>query len=236
MKSRQSAVAGHDHSGTTRESLLTAAADLMVGRGGVDISLSDIAQQSGLNAGLVRYYFGTKAGMMLALFRRAVSPSLAQLQELVAMPIGAEHKICLHIRGLVSTYERHPYLNRLLHAMLSNETDVFGATLAEELIRPVAAAQKAILDQGVAEGVFLPVDPMLFYFHVNGACEALFYSKSALSHGFGVAAIGRELKAAYVDYLSDTLLSGILAGPASADARRARRGRAAAPGRIYRAG
>src|SRR5260370_877612 len=43
---------------TTAEKLLVAASELMIKRSSIDVSLSDIAQKSGVNAALVKYHFG----------------------------------------------------------------------------------------------------------------------------------------------------------------------------------
>ncbi len=52
---------------TTAEKLLEAASELMIGRSSIEVSLSDIAQKSGVNAALVKYHFGNKDGLLLAL-------------------------------------------------------------------------------------------------------------------------------------------------------------------------
>ncbi len=200
---------------STPEQLLAAAAELMMERDTIEISLNDIARKSGLNSALVKYYFGNKSGMLLAMVRRAVGASLAHLQEVVDMPIGAEDKLRLHIRGVVSSHHRHPYLHRLLHFMLSQENETFALTLSKELINPVTSAQKRILDEGVAAGVFQSVDPVMFYFHLLGACESLFYSRSMLMSAFGIKAITKDFKQAYVDYLCDAILNGVMARPPS---------------------
>ncbi len=64
---------------TTAEKLLVAASELMIERAGVEISLSDIAQKSGVNAALVKYHFGNKDGLLLALLARDAATEMAQL-------------------------------------------------------------------------------------------------------------------------------------------------------------
>ena len=45
---------------STAEKLLVAAGELMIARNSPDVSLSEIAQQSVVNAALVKYHFGNK--------------------------------------------------------------------------------------------------------------------------------------------------------------------------------
>ena len=54
----------------TAEKLLVAASELMIERSSIEVSLSDIAQKSGVNAALVKYHFGNKDGLLLALLAR----------------------------------------------------------------------------------------------------------------------------------------------------------------------
>src|ERR1700755_1942633 len=71
----------------TAAKLLVAAGDLMIERNSTDISLSDIAEKSGINAALVKYHFGNKDGLLLALLARDAATAVAHLQYLLAQPM-----------------------------------------------------------------------------------------------------------------------------------------------------
>src|ERR1700694_1807348 len=64
---------------TTAEKLLVAASELMIERSSIDVSLSDIAQKSGVNAALVKYHFGNKDGLLLVLLARDAATEGTQL-------------------------------------------------------------------------------------------------------------------------------------------------------------
>src|ERR1039458_3704331 len=72
---------------STAEKLLVAASELMIERSSIEVSLSDIAQKSGVNAALVKYHFGNKDGLLLALLARDAATELTQLEYLLAQPI-----------------------------------------------------------------------------------------------------------------------------------------------------
>ena len=72
---------------STAEKLLVAASELMIERSSIEISLSDIAQKSGANAALVKYHFGNKDGLLLALLARDAATELSNLEYLLAQPI-----------------------------------------------------------------------------------------------------------------------------------------------------
>ena len=63
---------------STAEKLLVAASELMIERSSIEVSLSDIAQKSGVNAALVKYHFGNKDGLLLALLARDAATEMTQ--------------------------------------------------------------------------------------------------------------------------------------------------------------
>src|SRR5256885_16495711 len=80
----------------TAEKLLVAASELMIERSSIDVSLSDIAQKSGVNAALVKYHFGNKDGLLLALLARDAATEVSNLEYLLAQPITPTAKLKLH--------------------------------------------------------------------------------------------------------------------------------------------
>ena len=139
---------------SARDQLLEAASDLMTERTSVDITLSDLATRSGLNAALVKYYFGGKNGLLLEVLRKVLGPPMQELEPLLTLPLSAEEKLRIHISGVVNTYFRYPYVTRLMHYLLAEDDAEYGRVIAEEFSRPLADAQAAILAEGVREGVF----------------------------------------------------------------------------------
>src|SRR4030095_15729724 len=80
----------------TAEKLLVAASELMIERASIDVSLSDIAQKSGVNAALVKYHFGNKDGLLLALLARDAATEISELEYLLAQKITPTQKLRLH--------------------------------------------------------------------------------------------------------------------------------------------
>src|SRR6201997_3325587 len=107
----------------TAEKLLVAASELMIERSSIDVSLSDIAQKSGVNAALVKYHFGNKDGLLLALLARDAATEVATLEYLLAQPISPTEKLKLHIAGIIRAYRRFPCMNRLIHYLLHETSE-----------------------------------------------------------------------------------------------------------------
>ncbi len=192
--------------------LLEAVSQILTERNSTEVSLSDIAAASSLNAALIKYHFGNKEGLLLALVRRDAEVALAQLNDLVAMPLAPEQKIRIHVSGIINTYARHPYLNRLLHELLESKDEAVVRELNAFFVKPLAAAQAALLRQGVEAGVFREVAPVHFYLAVTGACDQFFYSAKSLKYAFGVPDMADGLREAYADFVADMAIKALRKG------------------------
>jgi AcrR family transcriptional regulator len=195
---------------TTADRLLAAVSELMIERNSIDVSLSDLAQKSGVNAALVKYHFGNKEGLLLALLARDAEVQIAHVEYLLEQPISPTEKLRLHIAGIINAYYRFPYMNRLIHLLLHESSEEAAASVSEFLVKPLLAFQRRLLDEGVAAGDFKPVDPVFFYTHLNGACDHLFHGRHAMSRVAGVGGVTDDVRRQYIDYMTDTMLSGLL--------------------------
>ncbi|WEK40000.1 MAG: TetR family transcriptional regulator [Candidatus Brevundimonas colombiensis] len=193
---------------SSRSQLLQAAAALMSERGSIEVSLSEIAQRSQLNSALVKYYFGSKNGLMMELVKEILGRALVQMDELVDMDLAPVEKLKLHIKGIITVYFRYPFVNRLIHAMF--QTPETAREVAETISKPLAETQRRLLEEAVAQGRIREIDPMLFYFIVLGACDHIFFGQHILHHCFGVDEIDDNLRRRYTDTLLDMVLTGLL--------------------------
>lgn len=189
--------------------MLDAASELMVERDTVDVSVADIAARAGLNTQLIRYYFGSKEGLLLELLKRVATRALGELNSLVVAPTPPVRKIELHIGGIVKTYFRFPYTTRLLRALVQGESSRYAAEVSKFFVAPLVAAQRALLEQCAEAGLIRHVDPMFFYFSVVGACDFLFASRYALRDVFHIDAIDDELRRAYASHVVALVMEGM---------------------------
>lgn len=200
--------------GDSRVVLLDATASLLSERSDLNASLTDIATRSGLNSALIKYYFGSKDGLFLAVLERDAERSMADLASLMAMDISAERKLRTHISGIINTYYRSPYVNRLINYMIVQGEPKSAERVAKIFVEPMIAAYRAIVQQGVAEGAFRPIDPGMLYYSVVGACEHIFYAAYAIPTILGKSELTEETKQAYIQHVVDLCFGGILSEPA----------------------
>ncbi|WP_051334719.1 TetR family transcriptional regulator [Bradyrhizobium sp. Ai1a-2] len=195
----------------TAEKLLVAASELMIERASIDVSLSDIAQKSGVNAALVKYHFGNKDGLLLALLARDAATEMSQLEYLVAQPISPTAKLRLHIAGIIRAYHQFPYMNRLIHYLLHESSAEAADEVSKFFIAPLLDFHRRLLDEGVRAGEFRKVDPVLFYTSLIGACDHLFFGRHAMSRATGVGPVTDEVCREYIKHMEALIFGGMLA-------------------------
>jgi AcrR family transcriptional regulator len=196
---------------TTADRLLIAASELMIERNSIDVSLSDIAQKSGINAALVKYHFGNKDGLLLSLLARDAATEVSHLEYLLAQPIAPTAKLKLHIAGIIKAYFQFPYMNRLIHYLLHESSTEAADEVSKFFVGPLLDFQRRLLAEGVAAGEFRNVDPVLFYTSLIGACDHLFFGRHAMTRAAGVGPVTDKVCRDYIAHMEALLLGGMLA-------------------------
>lgn len=194
----------------TAAKLLVAAGDLMIERNSTDVSLSEIAQKSGVNAALVKYHFGNKDGLLLALLARDAAAEMANLAFVLDQPISPTEKMRRHIAGIINAYYRVPYLNRLIHLLLHQGSEATSKEVHRFFLNPLFDFLKRLLEEGVKAGEFRKLDPGLFYISLNGACDHLFYGHQMNARFIGSNGITDEIRRQYISHMTKLILGGLL--------------------------
>jgi len=197
--------------GSIREALLDAASALMREQDKIDVGIVDIAARAGVNHGMIRYYFGDKEGMLAALLDRDVLRAIRQLDALFRLNVTPTTRMRIHLEGIVDTYYRIPYLNRLIQYMVRDAEPERVRHIGDELLKKIAGAQARIIEEGIAAGEFRDVDPKLFYFNTIGAADGLYSNRLTLQVVFeGKPHADDDLHARYRQHTVETLLAGLV--------------------------
>lgn len=175
-----------------------------------DVSLSELSRRSGLNSALVKYYFGNKAGLLRALIDREWSVRVDAMKVLLERDYDPETKLRIHMAGVVENFFRTPYTHRLLLRLIRESAPVEAQRLANSYLKPMFAAYEALIAEGVAAGVFRPVDPQLFYFTVIGAADRFFTAQLAMRYCSDTDVLDAALRDRYRAHLNDFVVAGIL--------------------------
>jgi AcrR family transcriptional regulator len=171
----------------TRERLLQAAHELLYERGGGNASVSEIAGRASANVAMVKYCFGNKDGLMLALITRITDSFRTDFERLAGQPFDWREKLARHVREVVRNYMRYPYLTRLLMDQFRQADEQASRALSESFVVPLAAFHRELLAEAErADAIRRRIDPVLFFFSVVGMCEFVFAARPWLRYGFDV--------------------------------------------------
>ena len=195
---------------STAERLLVAASELMIERNSIDVSLSDIAQKSGINSALVKYHFGNKDGLLLALLARDAATEVSNLEYLLTQPVAPTAKLKLHIAGIIRAYHRFPYMNRLIHYLLHETSTEAADEVSQFFVAPLLDFHRRLLAEGIKCGEFRNIDPVLFYTSLIGACDHLFFGRHAMTRAAGVGPVTDKVCRDYIAHMEALLLGGML--------------------------
>lgn len=190
--------------------LLDAASEIMRSGDTIDLSLSELSAKAGLNSALVKYYFGNKNGLMLALLERDMSRIVHDLAALVKKDMPAKDKVELHIGKVIDTYYDYPYLNRLLMRMVRDNPAKEAKSIAEKYLIPISKSYDTLIKEGIKEDVFLDIDPQMFYFTVTGAADRFFSARLVLHHCYDQSDITNKMRDDYREHTIGLIMRGIL--------------------------
>ena len=141
------------------------------------VSVDAIARAAGVNKAMINYHFGGKNGLYLAILADLFDPVIARLTALADGDAPADEKLHGYFRMML---EMHHDKTRFPQ-MLIREVTTGGGHLDGGIRRRIAAvfdAVRRIIQQGIDDGTFRPVDPFLTYLALNGSLVFFFATQS----------------------------------------------------------
>jgi AcrR family transcriptional regulator len=149
-----------DARSAAEEALLDAAERLLVDSGHATITTRRLADEAGVNHGLVHYYFGSVDNLLVQALERFTDRLIARQRELYAADVPFVEKWRAAMRYLVAEDVRYEKVWLELQALAWND-----AGLKERLAR-VNAEWRAVLTEAFAEphrelGISMPLDALV---------------------------------------------------------------------------
>lgn len=189
--------------------LLNATAELLSEATNIDVSLNEISQRASVNSAMIKYYFGNKEGLLLALLERDAETAMASLKALSDMEIPAQKKLKIHINGIINAYYKSPYINRLIHYMVESGSPEASRRVTQIFIEPMIDVYRDMVAQGVREGVLKDVDPGLLYYCLVGAADHIFHAGYSVPATLGIERLDDGIKQRYAELVCDIYLRGL---------------------------
>lgn len=136
-----------------RAELVSAAASLFARRGVAKTAVSDIVRAAGVAQGTFYLYFASKEDAVLAVVERMGAAILDGAAARVAAGSSAVEKLLL-LRDVLSEVAEEPEAEELIDLMHRPENRALHDRFADDMTPRLVPLVEAIVEQGVAEGVF----------------------------------------------------------------------------------
>lgn len=153
-----------EHSADVRDALLKAARARIVEVGFAAATTKDIAALAGVNAAMISYYFGGKAGLGEAVFRETIEPLRARLEAFAQREMAASGETDVHsfIREYMQALAANPWIPRLVVREVLPDNGRFRQIFFTEIVGRGAAVLPRALSRAQAGGrIATHVSPVL---------------------------------------------------------------------------
>lgn len=194
------------NSGVGKEAILDATLDLLRHTRPGALTLKEVALQAGVDAALVRYYFGNKEGLL----RETISLMLEQRQAtssaLLRQDLTPKQRLHKRISAVLTQQCTDPNFHQLVVEQLFSSREESAKRMVETIAARGLAIERAVLQGG--EGKLRAVDPRFLNICILGMCE-FFASSQPLVAAMFKKPIDEKLTQSYIDFLVDLLLNGL---------------------------
>jgi TetR/AcrR family transcriptional regulator len=203
----------------TRGALIAAATELFAQRGYSGAKTEMIARRAGVNKAMINYHFGGKAGLYETIVVSSMTDVTGRLRELVSSDLDASELLRSLLDTLLDMHRTRPALS----AMLLREAMSGGEHLSDDVLPQfvkVFGTVREIVNRGVREGAYRPVDPLLTHLTILGSV-LFFFSSTPMRQRLIREGLLGELDPPtpdrFIDHLHDLFLHGLSTDPADTE-------------------
>jgi AcrR family transcriptional regulator len=172
----------------TRNNILEIAAREFADKGLSGARIDEIAEKTNSSKRMIYYYFGGKDELYRAVLERSYGQIRAREDDANFETLPADTALIAHIEHTFDYHVNHPEFVRLV----MNENIHHGAHIGhveglKERNKSVIASLKAIIDKGVADGIFRAgIDPVDLHMSVSALCFYNVSNRYTFASNFGV--------------------------------------------------
>ena len=193
-----------------RDALIRETLRLLRSQPPAKVSLREVARAAGVNPGLIRYYFGDKAGLLTAAVSHLLSDMERQADAHVRAEGPARRRLERRVDDLLAAFDANPYLHQIVLEQVIFGEKRDSKIALERLARHAERVANLLIEEEVRSGELRRVDPGFLHVAVVGLCEA-FFALRPLLEALAGGRPARELLPAYRDFIVSLLLDGLRA-------------------------
>lgn len=209
MTTRSQPARRHD-TAATRAALMQAALPLFARRGFAGTTAEEIARAAGVNKSLINYHFAGKQGLFTAILGDILGAAETRINPLAAADGPADRRLRAFVRVWAETAGETPEFP----AMVLRELVEGGRHLEAGFFARIVAifdTVRGIIADGVRDGQFRPVDPLLTHLSLVGSLLFFFATEPARERLFelGRPEAVRPTREAFARHLEDLITVGL---------------------------
>lgn len=191
----------------TKTEILDAAVEEFARHGLANARIEEIAAGTGVTKAMIYYYFNSKEGLYQAVLERGFNTYFRPLQELSLDDLPARTALEEFVRSLLSTLIKNPNWPLIMcYEALQNQGEYY----KRANIQSIDAQLIAILERGVADGSFRPLEPRFTGTDIMGICVFYFLGREGIKHLFpGKQMLSKQMLELHVQQALDLILAGV---------------------------
>ncbi|WP_267381435.1 MULTISPECIES: hypothetical protein [unclassified Sphingomonas] len=184
-----------------------------------DITPMAVARATSVHPSLMRYYFGTRAGLLVAVAERMMSKVAARVEKAAGTSNGSPRdRLLARIAAIIELNDSFPNFHQLMVSEIAGSKDPLAQALIAQATRSGTSAYSEILAEGVEDGSFREVDPSMLYAAVIGMAEFLPAVRRQLELAYGRTESKQQLRETYTNFVCELVLGGLAVRPANREA------------------
>jgi AcrR family transcriptional regulator len=196
----------------TRRALRAAGTVVFARRGFAGATAQLIARRAGVNKAMINYHFGGKRGLYTAIVRESFSGLVERLRGAARASRPPPRKLADIVALFAATVAEAPDLP----VMLLREVLSGGEHLDREVfafLTSILAVVRETVDEGVRDGSFRPVDPLLTHLSIMGSLIFFFATAAFRKRALAEVGVGQPPPTAeqFVRHLQDLITRGLVA-------------------------
>ncbi|WP_316436077.1 TetR/AcrR family transcriptional regulator [Leptolyngbya sp. NK1-12] len=190
----------------TKAQILDAAEEEFARYGLTGARTEAIAANTGVTKAMIHYYFGSKETLYKAVLERHATDFIEAFEQLNLQTLPPEEALKVAIREGIRHEAMHPHQGKvLLHEAMQNQGKYFKLTAWETPINLLIS----ILQQGIDEGCFRPLNPWLMVIHIMGIISFYFNAQANLKT---LAPNWDSMSTVAIEEFTESAIALILAG------------------------
>ncbi len=187
-----------------RDRLLTATENLLRTLPPARVTISRIAQEAGADPALVRYYFGDRTRLLMAVADRVTAKTI----HAGARTLEPQAALIEHMRKTLALIRSAPFMHRLMIEELTDEGTEDTRARARDMNIDLVAFYRELLAADGGE-TLREVDPLFLHLVILGTSDFFVSADPVISQLIPPGTDRDELTARFNTFLVDLLLNGL---------------------------